>query len=1004
MPEYNIRDVSVNFPFEPYAVQRTYMEKVIECLQHKKNGVLESPTGTGKTLSLLCASLAWLTVKKAQLQMKAQGGLFELPGGDFVTGLADSLNTAVGGSTKGQQSVWGVPKIIYASRTHSQLSQAMQELKRTAYNHVRVTVLGSRNQLCIHPEVSKELNSSAKVHMCRVRVSSRTCYFYNNVESKKEDPAFRNEGILDIEDLVVAGRKTKCCPYFMAHELKQTADVVFLPYNYLLDPNTRTTFGVEINNNVIILDEAHNIEKMCEESASFQISSSDIALCIQEVTQVMEDMYAETQTGFTQSDGDSTPKDFTADDLCVLKTMFLELEKAVDAVEVTPEGSTYPGSFLFELMSKAEITHGRKNLVVDLLSKIIQYLSTTSTSPFQRKGTGLQKFVEVLRIAFSTDVNSSRHIDHVKRCYKVFITYEEFKSTKSKTDTWLSNRTSNLTSNKGKQINYWCFSPGFGMQALVEQGAHCVILTSGTLAPLKPLVSELAIDVPVRLENPHIVTPDQVFVGIVHTGPDGHPLNSSFNTRNDPQYITSLGRTILNLSRIIPGGLLVFFPSYPVLKKCQEEWQLSGIWSQICVSKPILVEPQTKDAFIATMTEYYAKIKDPNVKGACFMAVTRGKVSEGLDFADMNGRAVIITGLPYPPFKDPRVVLKQKYLDENRTKENEMLSGRDWYQLEASRAVNQAMGRVIRHAKDYGAVLLCDLRFENASFKKQLSAWLQPHIKTFRQFGPIVRNIRSFFRQAELMFPSASVLSISDVSLPPVPASFGTAIGRLLNTKEDSHKSSDDNATSWSMNEYTTSASTTQSPAMSNNPFTNGSLLDALEPHTTCINLLNEMPDSVSKNRGTIDIKGSCSQPPPAKKKKMKMAPFTYVLSESNQNTSENAVPLPLSSNRFKEVSKYSSSSRAAPSKSGTDKLDDITNYVKKVKGALDTENYQKFISVVKEYKTESNVKKLLLQLKDIFLRSKELNPYFLGFRAFLKEDHEGEFYRMCELWNVTTV
>lgn len=73
------------------------------------------------------------------------------------------------------------------------------------------------------------------------------------------------------------------------------------------------------------------------------------------------------------------------------------------------------------------------------------------------------------------------------------------------------------------------------------------------------------------------------------------------------------------------------------------------------------------------MSEYYAKIKDPNIRGACFMAVTRGKVSEGLDFADFNGRAVIITGLPYPPFKDPRIVLKQKYLDENRTKENEVM-------------------------------------------------------------------------------------------------------------------------------------------------------------------------------------------------------------------------------------------------------------------------------------------------------------------------------------------
>jgi len=44
------------------------------------------------------------------------------------------------------------------------------------------------------------------------------------------------------------------------------------------------------------------------------------------------------------------------------------------------------------------------------------------------------------------------------------------------------------------------------------------------------------------------------------------------------------------------------------------------------------------------------------------------QVSEGLDFSDNNGRAVIITGLPYPPFKDPRVVLKQQYLDHVRVK------------------------------------------------------------------------------------------------------------------------------------------------------------------------------------------------------------------------------------------------------------------------------------------------------------------------------------------------
>lgn len=38
------------------------------------------------------------------------------------------------------------------------------------------------------------------------------------------------------------------------------------------------------------------------------------------------------------------------------------------------------------------------------------------------------------------------------------------------------------------------------------------------------------------------------------------------------------------------------------------------------------------------------------------------------------------------------------------------LTGEEWYSQQASRAVNQAVGRVIRHRHDYGAIIFCDER------------------------------------------------------------------------------------------------------------------------------------------------------------------------------------------------------------------------------------------------------------------------------------------------------
>lgn len=138
------------------------------------------------------------------------------------------------------------PRIIYGSRTHTQLNQVMKELRRTNYKHMKVGVIGSRDQLCIHPEVMKESISSVKIALCRAKVSARTCQFYNNVELKSKE-AFIENGIADIEDLVNKGKQFNCCPYYGSRELQKDVDILFTPYNYIIDPRTRKAQDIQFS-------------------------------------------------------------------------------------------------------------------------------------------------------------------------------------------------------------------------------------------------------------------------------------------------------------------------------------------------------------------------------------------------------------------------------------------------------------------------------------------------------------------------------------------------------------------------------------------------------------------------------------------------------------------------------------------------------------------------------------------------------------------------------------
>lgn len=309
MPVYAVAGVAVEFPFEAYDVQLLYMEKVVLALQRGEHALLESPTGTGKTLCLLCAALGWRrqTEREASTSTAAQ----HRP----VTAWADQ--GAAGGTGR-------LPRIIYMSRTHSQLKQVVRQLRMTVHRPT-VCVLGSREQMCVHPDVRGKTGVE-QVSCCQALVAAQACSFHNELQRRKgpartaqvphperSKPAAARE-LPDIEDFVQSASSERLCPFHFARELQTqsevdrtrdaaeqshttrrgvasrlwllvrelpahsrrapvhtapwlpsttthaSAQVLFMPYNYLVDPAMRRALNISVAHDVLVFDEARHLQ------------------------------------------------------------------------------------------------------------------------------------------------------------------------------------------------------------------------------------------------------------------------------------------------------------------------------------------------------------------------------------------------------------------------------------------------------------------------------------------------------------------------------------------------------------------------------------------------------------------------------------------------------------------------------------------------------------------------------------------------------------------------
>ena len=227
-----------------------------------------------------------------------------------------------------------------------------------------------------------------------------------------------------------------------------------------------------------------------------------------------------------------------------------------------------------------------------------------------------------------------------------------------------------------------------------------------------------------------------MYVQAITQGPTGRGLEFTFEKRGTDAIIQELGSLVVQICQRVPDGVIAFFPSYDYLAQVVQAWKRSTTYNTLMKQKAVFEEQ--KGATADDLLREYAQAIDRG-KGALLLSVVGGKLSEGINFSDKLGRAVIAVGLPFPNANSgdwkakiehvEAMKLKQcqneQHLSEKECQLQAKAAGRDFYENACMRAVNQSIGRAIRHRNDYAAILLVDRRFSTDRIGRKLPGWIQ---------------------------------------------------------------------------------------------------------------------------------------------------------------------------------------------------------------------------------------------------------------------------------------
>jgi len=535
----------------------------------------------------------------------------------------------------------------------------------------------------------------------------------------------------DIEDLASAGRYARMCPYFGSRYAIPQAEVVTLPYNLLLQKGAREALGIDVKDQIIIIDEAHNLIPTLLSLSTIILPAHILNNSVDQVSHYV----AKFRTRLSATHLLQLKKLVVF--LESLRTYVFEWKESIKATQTLDDPTkNFTVSDLLQQL-------GRKIVGVNLL-EIEVYLRN---SKIARK---ISCYTEQVVNQSAKKVGKATIMSplHVVEAFVVALT--------SQSQDGLV--TLSIAEHSGQwepQLKYQLLNPSTHFREVVES-ARCIILAGGTMSPMSDYTNQLFPYLPDRISSfscGHIIPSSSIQTLVVDKGPCGTAFEFKYQTCNDSALITELGQTLINFANVVPGGMIVFVSSYRFLDNIKTVWDKNMTINKLNSKKKVFFEPKNSNEVDVVLGQYSAEIQSFNNanknRGALLFAVIGAKLSEGLNFADDLARAVVIVGLPFPNRHSPELQERMKYVKRMQGRDDTVSgqpdAAKELYANLCMNAVNQSIGRAIRHQKDWASIILIDRRYLSLQIQAKLPRWIEKSMVITQTFGQAIKELGRFY-------------------------------------------------------------------------------------------------------------------------------------------------------------------------------------------------------------------------------------------------------------------